>query len=338
MNKKGLMKKLTVFIIMCSLLCLTFSPAASAFLDRNGSITLHIHDADSGTYIEGAVFRLYFFAQAFEKVDGVGYEYVIPYDDCKMDMGNLQDAYLPIHLTHYAQIHALPYEQKTSDKNGELIFNDLIPGVYLVVPTEIAPEYFVPSPFVINIPLFDESSKNWIHDVNATPKMLIYKLGEPERMTYLSVMKEWDTDGEAPDSVSISLLRDFTEVEKITLDESNGWKYRWDNLSTYHSWTVVENDIPDGYTVTYITTSNTVTVINKKTPDKTPEESTSPENEQTTVPENETSTEPDEPTTKPDELIHTGQLNWPVPVFSIAGLLLFSIGWAILNLSKKETT
>ena len=43
-----------------------------------------------------------------------------------------------------------------------------------------------------------------------------------------------------------------------------------------------------------------------------------------------------ESTTKKEELIHTGQLNWPVPVFSIAGLLLFSIGWAILNWDKKD--
>ena len=35
-------------------------------------------------------------------------------------------------------------------------------------------------------------------------------------------------------------------------------------------------------------------------------------------------------------LEQTGQLNWPVPVLSIAGLLLFSIGWAMLNLGKKE--
>ena len=43
-----------------------------------------------------------------------------------------------------------------------------------------------------------------------------------------------------------------------------------------------------------------------------------------------------ESTTKPEELIKTGQLNWPVPIFTIAGLLLFSTGWAMLNLGKKE--
>ena len=43
-----------------------------------------------------------------------------------------------------------------------------------------------------------------------------------------------------------------------------------------------------------------------------------------------------ESTTKREELIKTGQLNWPVPVFSIAGLLLFSIGWVMFNSGKKD--
>lgn len=337
-NKRTVGCILAIFVI-CSLLCFTFSSAASAFLDKNGSITIHIYDADNESIIEGAVFRLYFFAEAYEKNNGIGYDYVIPYDDCNMDMGNLQDAYLPVHLTHYALTHELPYTQKTSDVNGELIFDNLIPGVYLVVPSGISPEYFVPAPFVINIPLFDEDSKNWIYDINATPKMLIYKSTVPDQLTYLSVTKEWNTDEENPEAVSISLLRDFIEVERITLDKSNNWRYRWDNLSSHHSWTVVENDVPDGYTVSYATTMNTVTITNNKIPAAEPEETTTSDTEQTTSSAEETTTEPnDEPTTKPDELIDTGQLNWPIPVFSIAGLILFSIGWAILNFGKKETT
>ena len=51
--------------------------------------------------------------------------------------------------------------------------------------------------------------------------------------------------------------------------------------------------------------------------------------------DDETTTKPED-TTIPDELIETGQLNWPVPVFAIAGMLLFSIGWAVLNFGKKE--
>ena len=43
-----------------------------------------------------------------------------------------------------------------------------------------------------------------------------------------------------------------------------------------------------------------------------------------------------EGTTAEEELIYTGQLNWPVPTFAIAGLLIFSAGWILLNSDKKD--
>ena len=71
----------------------------------------------------------------------------------------------------------------------------------------------------------------------------------------------------------------------------------------------------------------------------TPTDPSSPDDD-TTTPEDTTTPDSDttkpQGTTKPEELIDTGMLNWPVPVFSIAGLLLFSIGWAMLNLGKKD--
>ncbi|MBQ6600904.1 MAG: Cna B-type domain-containing protein [Clostridia bacterium] len=320
-----------IFVALLAMLCIcihSFSPFACAIISKNGTISLNVADSDTGVPLENATFRLYFFAAAYEKQNGVGYSYVVPYDDCKMDMDNLQDAYLPIHLTHFAKTHALPYSEKSSDENGHLIFENLVPGVYLIVPAHSREDYFTPSPFVINIPLYDNENKNWVYDINATPKMRIYSGTEDESFTYISVKKIWDVQNAHPEKVTVSLLKDFTAVQTVELNEANNWSYRWDNLSAKHTWSVVEN-VPYGYTVSYVTSSNTVTVINK---------ASSPE---TTQPGDTTTHSPTQPseneqTTKPDELIHTGQLNWPVPVLSVSGLLLFSIGWAMLNLSKKD--
>lgn len=329
MKNSRLVRGLIAFVMAFTLCVYAFSPAASAITSKNGSITLNVFDANTEVPIEGASFRLYFFAAAYEKPGGVGYDYVIPYDDCNMDMGNLQDSHLPVHLTHFALTHDLPFTIKSSDKNGTIVYGDLAPGIYLIVPSGNIPEYFMPSPFVINIPLYDEDNKNWIYDINATPKMRIYMSSGTEDTTYISVKKLWDSETEHPDSVTVSLLCDYREAEQVVLNESNNWYYRWDNLSKRHSWSVVESSVPDGYTVSYETSSNTVTIIN--TGDKT----TTDPSEPTTNPVS--TTKPvTEPTTKPDELIHTGQLNWPVPYLAVAGLLLFSIGWAMLNLGKKE--
>ncbi len=322
MKKKKIMAGTVSFILALTLCLYVFSPTVSAIINKNGSVTLHIADSETGNWIEGASFRLYFFAAAYEKNNGIGYDYVVPYDDCNMDMDNLQDAYLPVHLTHFAFTHDLPFTIKSSDINGVIVFDNLVPGVYLIVPSGDIPNYIMPSPFVINIPLYDKENKNWVYDVNATPKMQIYQSQGTEDVTYLSVKKQWDTDGEHPSSVTVSLLCDFREVEKVTLDKSNNWHYRWEKLSKKHSWSVVETEVPDGYTVSYEASSNSVTIINKN---NSPEKPIQPP------------TKPDrEPTTKPEELVDTGQLNWPVPIFSVAGLILFSIGWAMLNFGKKD--
>ena len=327
MNAKRYIAGIVMLIMSFTLFVYSFSPAASAIVNKNGSITLHTTDASTGRVIENASFRLYFFAAAYEKENGVGYSYIVPYDDCNMDMDNLQDAYLPIHLTHFALTHDLPFTIKSSDKNGFIVFDNLVPGVYLIVPTGNIPDYFMPSPFVINIPIFDEENKSWFYDINATPKMKMYENLGTEDRTYISVKKLWDTESVHPDSVTVSLLCDYREVERVVLNESNNWYYRWDNLSKRHSWSVVESDVPDGFSVYYQTSSNTVKITNKG--------NFSPE---TTLPTTDkpVSKPSTEPSTKPEELIDTGQLNWPVPIFAGVGLMLFSLGWSMLNFGKKD--
>lgn len=309
--------RLLVMLLALVIICLhSVSPSVYAIVSKNGTISLNVADSGTGEPIEGISFRLYFFAAAYESGNGVGYNYVIPYDDCKMDMDNLQDAYLPIHLTHFANTHNLPYTEKISDVKGHIVFENLVPGVYLIVPAESVDNYFMPTPFVINIPLYDDNNKNWVYDINASPKMRIYGGSEANSFTYISVKKVWETEGNHPDSVTVSLLRDFSQVDTVELNAENNWTFRWNNLSEMHTWSVVEN-VPDGYTVSYETSSNTVTIYNRSTSENPPSQ---PDEEETTAP----------------ELIYTGQLNWPIPVFSIAGLLLFSLGWVMLNFGKKD--
>ena len=43
------------------------------------------------------------------------------------------------------------------------------------------------------------------------------------------------------------------------------------------------------------------------------------------------------PTTPPDpSLPQTGMLRWPIPVLGICGLVLFSLGWAMCFMKKKD--
>ena len=330
-------------LLLTAVICITllsFS-AFSVSLDTKGSVTLHVADFITEEPISDMTFKLYFFAHAYEKANGVGYDYVIPYDYCDMELDNLEDSYLGVHLAHYANTHSLPYSQGTTDANGNAVFTGLQAGLYLAVYSKSGNEYYVPSPFVVFVPEFDKENRSWKFDVVAKPKMLSYTWVDTSGDTYISVEKVWETDGPIPDSVTVSLLKDYVEVERVVLNEGNNWKHRWTKLSKLHSWSVVETRVPDGFSVSYKISENTVEIINTSDSEEPPETTVPSDEEDTTKPDTSSpqdTTRPDDDkeTTKPDKLEQTGQLNWPVPVFSIAGMLIFSMGWLLFNSGKKD--
>lgn len=321
--------RIIALVIAFLMLTLTLSITATANPDKNGSITLNIKDTQTGTPIADMKFRLYFFAKAYEKVDRIDFDFVPPYGEANVDLKDIQDSYLPIHLAFFAASRSLGFTEKSTDENGVIVFDNLIPGLYLIVPLQDAEERCNASPFIISVPEYDHENKQWIYEVDASPK-INGDIDEDGKDTYISVVKKWETDKAIPDSITVVLLRDFKEYAKIQLNEGNNWHYRWDDLSKNHVWNVVESIVPEGYTVSYETSSNTVTIINKYNEEGTTEPGTEP-GEGTTRP-----SDGEEDDDGKDDLADTGQLNWPIPVFTVAGLLLFSIGWAVLNFGKKE--
>lgn len=312
-------KKLTAVVsclMMLLVFVLTLSPVTIAQTEEKGSITLNLTSTDKP--LENVSFRLYLIAKAYKNADGIRYELIAPYDNANIDISNLQDSALPLHLAYFAESHSLGYTELSTDEKGILVFEDLSQGLYLVVPSQNG-EYTI-SPFVISVPDYDSKTKEWQYNIDATPKIPDIDFPGDGSETYISVVKKWEGNKLHPDSVIVVLLCDFQEYAQVQLSEYNNWHYRWDNLPKNHVWNVLEADVPDGYTVSYDSSSNTVTIINKS--EGTHEEGT---------------TKPSEGGTEEDKLVQTGQLNWPVPVCAIAGLLIFSMGWAVLNFGRKES-
>ncbi len=316
-------KKLTsvvAILVILALCVLPMSPTATALLNKNGSITLNLTDSETETPLANVTFRLYFVAKAYESGNGIRYELIPPYDEANIDTDDLQDSALPVHLAYFAFTHSQPYTEKSTDKNGTVVFENLTAGLYLVVPVQSVSDSYTTSPFLISIPNYDSQNGTWEYDIDASPKSLNGNGNEDGSETYISVVKKWETDKKTPQSITVVLLCDFQEYAKVQLNADNNWHYRFDNLPKNHIWNVVEENVPDGYTVYYETSSNTVTIINKF--------ETSHQEE---------TTKPSEDETEEDKLVQTGQLNWPVPVCAIAGILIFSIGWAVLNFGRKES-
>lgn len=346
MNKKTAVKALSVLIAI--VMCFTsFSFGTSAVsLDKTGSITLTTLSKESKEPISGATFRVYLFASAYTAGDSVAYVYTEQFRDNGMEMGNFSDAYLPVHLAAYAELMALPYTEKTTDSDGRVVFEGLPCGAYLVVPAGIDEGYLNPNPFIVSVPMKDETQNKWVYNVDATPKIETDN-DDTEEKTYISVKKQWQGTGKTPDSIAVSLVKDGNILQSVILSAENNWYHKWENLDKNHSWSVVESGVPAGYKVSYVTSQMTV-IITNTADDYDEETTTSPDetttSDDTTVPDD--TTKPDgsttttsgttQSTTKPEELIDTGQLNWPIPIFSIAGLVIFSAGWILLNFGKKD--
>ena len=308
------MKKIIAFIMMLAVLILPLSVSATSDINEKGSITISLTDSITQTPIENMSFKLYHVAKARKDSKGIRYDMISPYDKAGVDLSDLQDSYTPIHLAYFSYSRSQPYTEKSTDENGTLVFDNLEHGLYLIVPVQSELSDYVTTPFLISVPTYDIHNETYENNVEASPKIRD-RLTDGDN-TYISVMKKWNTDKTIPQSITVVLLRDYQEYEKIELNSANNWYYRWDNLPKKYIWSVVETEVPEDYTVYYETSSNTVNITNKS--DETEE------------------TIPTQPEDSNDKLVQTGQLNWPVPVCVILGLIFFSIGWAMLNFGKKE--
>ena len=96
-------------------------------------------------------------------------------------------------------------------------------------------------------------------------------------LTSVTIKKEWDDnqnqDGKRTDSVNVSVMNGATSVANETLSNDNSWTYTFENLPKYSNgtiipYTVLENNIPEGYTpVITGDKDNGYTITNKHIPD-----------------------------------------------------------------------
>lgn len=312
---KVIFSYLTVIVICFTLFTFNVSASEAAL---SGSITVSACDNNTQLPVNGISFRLYKFA---DYSNGI-FTFTDKFADNGMECNNFSDSYMPVHLMRYAEEKAVEYTAKVIENDSSVTFQSLSEGTYLIVADSVPSGYSVPAPFIVTIPFIDEATGLLSYDITASPKIMTRNTPTEEKV-YISVKKQWDGNSNHPESVTVTLLKDYKAQETVTLNADNNWYYRWDNLDESCAWSVVEENVPDNYTAAYSFSQMSVIITN--TSEGSEEETTLPDNPP-----------PPESTTKEDELIHTGQLNWPVPVLSVAGLLLFSIGWAMLNLGKKE--
>lgn len=276
------------------------------------SIMLSYRDKD-GNPIQGGGFTLYYVASIRVYGRVVRYDtYGTDFAKSGIEIVNPEDTELAQQLAVYAEKNSLQGTTRKLDENGELRFENLNVGIYLIVQTRSIPGYYSVRPFLVSVPASDENNDDWVYDVNASLKSELkpYTTGTTKPnggessvgITVFTARKEWSDNGEnRPKAVTVQLLRGDAVYDEIILSEENNWTFTWTWLDDAYTWSVREVNIPDGYSASY-STSGTETVI-----------------------------------TNTSTLIQTGQLNWPVPLLAESGIILFAVGWVLIFIKKEKT-
>lgn len=198
-----------------------------------------------------------------------------------------------------------PTDSAVTDETGTARFPSngkrLEKGLYLVMGTGIQKGGYVyfTSPYFVMIPEQDLESNTWNYTVTVKAKP-----GQSPVLADFEVIKIWKDDchkDRRPQSISIQLMQDGNPYgDPVTLPYNGAWKYTWHDLDVNHKWTVEEQKV-EGYKEPEVRQEgNTFIVTNTcSTPDPSPSNPSLPQ---------------------------TGQLWWPVPVLTAAGLLLLVIG------------
>lgn len=238
---------------------------------NTGSIHVNLYDSTNNKALSGGELTVYRVAEVQRKNGNLSFEYCGDFDGCAIELGDLTDSTLAGQLQEYLSDNAEGTVREV-DANGNVNFDDLELGLYLVVQTKASKGYKPVNSFLVSLPMAEDGK--WNYAVDASPKVGAYTPTKP------------DTPPTPP--------------TPPTPD---------------HPDTPTPPDNPD----------NPVSPGNPDNPVAPghPDHPVAPGNPDSPV----LPGHPDNPAMS--GLPQTGQLNWPVPVLAVSGVVLFAFGWAL---------
>lgn len=227
-----------------------------------------------------------------------------------------------------------PYASGVSDDNGEVFFNDVPDGIYLLLGkyVELNDMFYSPAPFIVSVNYEGDGEPM---ELFAYAKYTVMSTASFGRYSVEKQFGNLASVPEDPDAfVTVEIYCDGNLYKTVELNAENKWTYSWVS-DDYHDWRVKEINVPIEYYVNYGRDRATLTVVNTKkkvfpgsdtltttVPTTTTTETTTSETTTTSIKTvNATTT-----ITTSAKLPQTGQLWWPIPMLSMAGMVFLSVG------------
>lgn len=280
--RKPLLHILTGLLLLCVLL----QPAATHAAEGAGECSLTLTYSKDGYIFENCEIEIFRVAQRLS--DG-SYKVAAPFDRYPVQLDGItsQREWQETADTLTAYVIAdwiVPTQAHKTGIDGKVHFTGLQAGLYLVRGTTARNGEgectFKSTMILLPMPQNDGS---YDYDLEVKPKSTFtpdpedpdipVEPDEPELITY-KVVKLWKDTGyssQRPRNVKVEIYKDGVLQETVILNAANDWTYSWEAPKDDSTWTVLERDVAEDYTVTVTAEGETFTIVNsRKSPPGTP--------------------------------------------------------------------
>ena len=182
---------------------------------------------------------------------------------------------------HVLAYNIAPDFTSVTNEDGQVSFASLKTGMYLAIVNQVEQNdlHYRFDSALIALPGIEQDGR-WQYQVSVNAKGEFLPPVDPNEEVELKVLKLWRGDegrNDRPKSIEVEIFCDGSSYKTVILSEENHWAYNWSVMDDGSSWTVVERNIPQGYTMTVEERQSTFVLTNTWTstypddPGKTPE-------------------------------------------------------------------
>ena len=172
--------------------------------------------------------------------------------------------------THILANNIAPECTSVTNADGQASFESLKTGMYLAIVNHVAQDdlHYRFDSAIIALPGL-ESDGRWQYQVSVNPKGEVLPPVDPDEEVELKVLKLWRGDENRnvrPKNIEVEIFCNGVRYETVILSEENHWVYSWSAMDDGSNWTVVERNVPQGYTMTVEERQSTFVLTNTWVP------------------------------------------------------------------------
>ena len=155
---------------------------------------------------------------------------------------------------HILAYNIAPEFTSVTNEDGQVSFESLKTGMYLAIVNQVEQDdlHYRFDSALIALPGLGSDGR-WQYQVSVNAKGEVLPPVDPDEKIEFKVLKLWRGDegrSDRPESVEVEIFRDGISYEKVVLSEEKHWSYTWSAKDDGANWSVVERNVPQGYTMT----------------------------------------------------------------------------------------